>query len=158
MKILLVLVVTLSVVSAAFGRSSKNSAENDVSESARKSSSYFGDAKYLYKTYQECLSSDLSTCLKLKLFTVMDRIARSQNEFKVYDGVSFVKEGDEPEEKTEFKSEKEIEETLPRSLEDKDKTLNSLIFDKILSFFGSHTLKVRSHYRFERVLNSVSVI
>jgi hypothetical protein len=142
MKKLLILVVTLSVVSVALGRSSKNSAENDVNETARKSTSYFGDAKFLYRTYQECLASDLSTCLKLKLYGVMDRIARSQNEFKVYDGVAFVKEGDEPEDNSESKTEEEVEESLPRSLEDKDKTLNSLIFDKVLSFFASHTLKV----------------
>lgn len=107
--------------------------------------SYFGDAKYLFKTYQDCASQDLSTCLKLKLYAVIDRVARSNNDFKVYDGVTFIKEENAADEDnaTPVKSESEIEASLPRSLDDKEQTLNQMIMDKILSYFESHTLKVR---------------
>lgn len=107
--------------------------------------SYLGDAKYLLKTYQDCASQDLSTCLKLKLYTVVDRIARSTNDFQVYEGVTFEKEegaADEPQ--VPAKSETEIEASLPRSLDDKEQTLNQMIMDKVLSYFDSHTLKVIS--------------
>lgn len=146
MKFLNYTVVVICLLPLVLGRSSQNSVENSVDEkeSARKAPSYFGDAKFIYKTYQECLQADLSTCLKLKLFSAFDRVSRSMAEFKVYDGVSFVKEGDEPEDKTILKSEKEIEAALPRSLDERDKTLNSLIMDKIISFFSSRTLKVSS--------------
>lgn len=106
--------------------------------------SYLGDAKYIYKTYQECASQDLSTCLKLKLYTVIDRIARSNSDFKVYEGVTFEKEeGVADEEQQPGKSEQEIEASLPRSLDDKEQTLNQMILDRVLSYFDSHTLKVR---------------
>jgi len=114
----------------------------DDEQQPRKAASYFGDIKYLYKTYQDCSSSDLSTCLKLKLFTVIDRIARSNSEFKIYEGVTFVRDGNQVDETAPPKTEDEIEASLPRSAEDKEQKLNSLILDEIMSYFGSHTLKV----------------
>lgn len=104
--------------------------------------SYFGDAKYLLKTYQDCASQDLSTCLKLKLYSVIDRVARSNSDFNVYEGVTFVKEENAEEEQAPAKSEGEIEASLPRSLDDKEQTLNQMIMDRVLSYFDSHTLKV----------------
>ena len=138
MKVIQCSVVVLCLVSLAFG------VKNDEKEVPRKASSYIGDIRYLYKMYQECSSTDLSTCLKLKLFTIVDRVSRSNNDFKVYDGVSFEKENDDVTvDETPVKTEEEIEASLPRSLNDKEQTLNSLIMDKIMSYFGSHTLKVR---------------
>lgn len=133
----------LCVLSVAFGHSAHLNKVDDEESQPRKASSYFGDIKYLYKTYQDCSAADLSTCLKLKLFTIIDRVARSNSDFKVYDGVTFVKDGEEQPDESVPKSEIEIEASLPRSLEDKEQTLNTLIMDKIMSYFGSHTLKVR---------------
>lgn len=113
-------------------------AHND-DEQAR---SYFGDAKYLFKTYQECSSQDLSTCLKLKLYTVVDRIARSNSDLKIYDGVTFVSEKAADQDNEPPKTESEIEASLPRSLDDKEQSLNQMIMDRVLSYFDSHTLKV----------------
>lgn len=132
----------LCVVSVAFGHSAHLNKIDDEESQPRKASSYFGDIKYLYKTYQDCSAADLSTCLKLKLFTIIDRVARSDSDFKVYEGVTFVRDGEESVDETAPKTEKEIEASLPRSLDDKEQTLNSLIMDKIMSYFGSHTLKV----------------
>lgn len=132
----------MCVISAAFGHSAHLNKVDDEESQPRKASSYFGDIKYLYKTYQDCSAADLSTCLKLKLFTVIDRVARSTSDFKVYEGVSFVRDGEEETDETAPKTESEIEASLPRSLDDKESSLNSLIMDKIMSYFGSHTLKV----------------
>lgn len=133
----------LCVISVALGHSAHHNKVEDDESQPRKASSYFGDIKYLYKTYQDCATEDLSTCLKLKLFTVIDRVARSNSDFKVYDGVTFVKDGEDTED-SEPKSEIEIEASLPRSLEDREQSLNTLIMDKIMSYFGSHTLKVKA--------------
>lgn len=151
MRLLQCTLVVFCLVSLVFGRSTQASSTNKIDDEeqqpqdeSRKASSYLGDIKFLYKTYQECAAADLSTCLKLKLFTIIDRVSRSTNDFKVYEGVSFVQEGEEPVDKAPVKTEKEIEASLPRSLDDKESTLNSLIMDKIMSFFGSHTLKVNA--------------
>lgn len=134
----------LCVISVAFGHSAHLNKVDDEESQPRKASSYFGDIKYLYKTYQDCAASDLSTCLKLKLYTVIDRVARSNSDFKVYEGVTFVRDGEEDVDESGPKTEVEIEASLPRSLDDKEQSLNSLIMDKIMSYFGSHTLKVRN--------------
>lgn len=136
-------VAFLCVISAAVAHSAHlNKVDEEETSQPRKASSYLGDIKFLYKTYQDCAAADLSTCLKLKLYTVIDRVARSTNDFKVYDGVTFVKDGEEQVDETAPKSESEVEASLPRSLEDKEQSLNTLIMDKIMSYFGSHTLKV----------------
>jgi hypothetical protein len=132
----------LCIISVVFGHSAHLNKVDKEESQPRKASSYFGDIKYLYKTYQDCSASDLSTCLKLKLYGIMDRVARSNSDFKVYEGVSFVKDGEEQVDESSPKSEEEIEASLPRSLDDKEQTLNTLIMDKIMSYFGSHTLKV----------------
>lgn len=138
-------VTFLCFVSLAFGHSVHHNKINEEESKPRKApSSYLGDIKYLYKTYQDCSAADLSTCLKLKLFKIIDRVARSNSDFKVYEGVTFVKEGEEDQvDELSPKTEEEIEASLPRSLDDKEQTLNSLIMDKIMSYFGSHTLKVK---------------
>lgn len=123
----------------------------------RGSSSYLSDIRYLYKTYSDCQTSDLSTCLKLKLFTILDRISRSVKDYKVVDGLSFERETNEPIDITPLQSENDIDASLPRSLDDKDQTLNQLIYDKVLSFFGSHTLKVTIQRMIDCSINSHSL-
>jgi Protein of unknown function (DUF1676) len=136
-------VTFLCVISVAVAHSAHFSKVDEEEIKPRKASSYIGDVKFLYKTYQDCASSDLSTCLKLKLYSVIDRVARSSADFKVYEGVSFVKDEEEQiDDVAPPKTEDEIEASLPRSLEDKEQSLNTLIMDKIMSYFGSHTLKV----------------
>lgn len=135
------LVTFLCLVSVVFGHSAHYKADEEPQ--ARKASSYFGDIRYLYKTYQDCSSSDLSTCLKLKLYSIIDRVARSNSDFRVFEGVTFVNDGEQIDE-TSPKTEDEIEASLPRSLDDKEQTLNTMIMDKIMSYFGSHTLKARN--------------
>jgi hypothetical protein len=106
-----------------------------------------GDFKFLYKTYADCASAELSTCLKLKLFTMLDRVARSLNDVKVTEGVQFTRDPEAPVDETPAKTEKEIEAELPRSLEAKNGQLNSLLFDKVMSFFQSHTLQVSISFK-----------
>jgi hypothetical protein len=138
-------VTFLCLISVAFGHSAHFNKVDEESQ-PRKASSYFGDIKYLYKTYQDCSSSDLSTCLKLKLYSIIDRVARSNSDFKVYDGVTFVKDGAEQIDETSPKTEDEIEASLSRSLEEREQTLNTLIMDRIMTYFGSHTLKVETQF------------
>lgn len=138
--------ILASVAAAALARSA-SSPQNSVTEEARSqdASSYLGDFRYLYKVYQECAATDLSSCLKLKLVAAMDRAAKSYPTFTLFDGVSFVKESGAPD-ATPVKSENEIEASLPRSLDEKDKVLNTLIADKVANFFDTHTLQVDENH------------
>lgn len=106
-------------------------------------SSYMGDFRFLYKTYQDCAAVDLSSCLKLKLVTALDRAARTYSDVSILDGVTLVKDEATPVDSTPVKSESELEASLPRSLNEKEDTLNGLILDKIAGFFSTHTLQVK---------------
>lgn len=118
--------------------------QNTIHENARsEEGSYLGDLRYVYRVYQECSATDLSSCLKLKLLAAMDRVARTYSEIPLFEGVTFVKDPKAAAEPVEVKTEAEIEASLPRALEDRDDALNGLIANKVSSFFGSHTLQVR---------------
>ncbi|XP_017781606.1 PREDICTED: uncharacterized protein LOC108566306 [Nicrophorus vespilloides] len=107
-------------------------------------SSYLGDFKFMYKVYQECAATDLTSCLKMKLITAMDRAARNFNQVPIFEGVSFVKE-DNTNVNAESSpiTEAQIEAQLPRSLTERDGALNNIIFDKVGNFLQTHTLQVK---------------
>ncbi|XP_055615925.1 uncharacterized protein LOC129762013 [Toxorhynchites rutilus septentrionalis] len=150
-KCLLVIscLVSVSLAHSASAAQSINSNTIDDSKDPQqqqqtpRSGSYLGEIKYLYKTYQDCANADVSTCLKLKLFTILDRVARSLKDFKISEGIKFVRDQDVPIDSTPVKSEAQIETELPRSMDEKERSLNSMLFDKVLSFFQTHTLQVK---------------
>lgn len=59
------------------------------------------------------------------------------------DGVTFVRDDPVSHEDEPPKSLQEIEGSLPRALDDKEDALNTMIFDKVVKFFQSHTLKLK---------------
>lgn len=114
---------------------------NSIEDSGRSSNGIFGDLRYVYQVYKECSAADLSSCLKLRLIGAMDRISRSLD-LTLTDGVTLTKDNGVADEPTP-RSEQEIEASLPRALEDKEDALNSMIFEKVVSFFRTHTLKLK---------------
>jgi hypothetical protein len=125
-----------------------NSIDSDQGRSASASPSgavggIFGDLRAVYQIYKDCSGPEVSSCLKLKLLTTMERASRSV-QLNIIEGVTLVKDEqaniniEEP-----VKTPQEIEASLPRSLEDKEDALNSMIVEKAVSFLQSHTLKVK---------------
>nr|CAD7433889.1 unnamed protein product [Timema monikensis] len=108
------------------------------------SSSFLGDFTYGFRIYSECSREDLSSCLKLKLVAAMNRAARSYLKgVSVLDGVTFVRDpvASDAETSRPLLNEGELEATLPRSLEDKEDTLNGLIVERVVGFFRTHSLQ-----------------
>lgn len=138
--------VCLAVLTAVSARSAEtNPTSNSINEqqTARSSGNgVFGELRYVYQVYKECSTAELSPCLKLKLLSAMDRISRSA-QLNVAEGVTLVQDGPIANESEPEKSVQEIEASLPRALEDKEDTLNGMIFDRIVKFFQSHTLKLK---------------
>lgn len=142
------LALLLAVASARSAETNPttNSIDGEAGRSATGNGNVFGDLRQMYQIYKECADEDLSSCLKVRLLSVIDRVSRSV-QLNVADGVTFVQDdpiseanvaSDEPP-----KSLQEIEASLPRSLEDKEDALNAMIFDKVVKFFQSHTLKLK---------------
>lgn len=145
-------VLVLCLAAVALARSTSTNPANAIPQDTARSSddtSFFGDLKFLHKMYTDCAQSDLSTCLKFKLLTAMDRASRAFPVIELFDGVSFVQE-EQAAQPANPQSENEIEATLPRALTDRENALNSLLMDRIFSFFQTHTLQVGQHYQFFR--------
>ncbi|XP_066581672.1 uncharacterized protein Osi8 [Prorops nasuta] len=134
--------VLLATASARSADTNANANSIDEQTARSSSSGIIGDLRYVYQIYKECAASDLSPCLKLKLVSAMDRVSRSVS-FNVAEGVTVVKDGPETTVEEPPKSVQEIEASLPRALEDKEDALNTMIFDKVIKFFQSHTLKLK---------------
>lgn len=152
-----VVIVLFAVVAVSTARTTSTSQANAIpqEQSARSddaSTSFISDLRFLHKMYQECSSSDLSTCLKLKLVTAMDRAARTYPNVQLLDGVTFVRDAEQPAAPSAVSSEAEIEASLPRALNDREDALNSLIFDKVVDFFSTHTLQVRLYNMHSNVI------
>ncbi|KAK0183027.1 hypothetical protein PV327_001105 [Microctonus hyperodae] len=143
-----VCVVALMVVAISARSTESNSKSNSIDEQSGRSSSgngIFGELRYVYQMYKECSGDEMSSCLKLKLLTAIDRAARSV-QFNIADGITVVK--DETSAQRDHndeapKTQQEIEASLPRALDDKEDALNTMIFDKVVRFFQSHTLKLK---------------
>ncbi|KAL3268023.1 hypothetical protein HHI36_007156 [Cryptolaemus montrouzieri] len=137
--------VFLAFAVTAVAARSTTGHQNSITQEEHKarsedSHSYYGDIRYLYKVYQECSATDFSSCLKLKLVAALDRVAKS-TDFTIFDGVTFVKDESVP--SSQPKSEVEIEATLPRSLEEKDSALNTMLTDRVSNFFNTHSVQVK---------------
>lgn len=140
-------VVLALVATTALARTTGTSQNSIHHETARseESSSYFGDLRYVYKVYQECAATDLTSCLKLKLVAALDRVARTYSEVPLFDGVTFVKDPKATPTQQEVKTEADIEASLPRAIEEREDALNNLIANKVTNFFETHTLQVSNN-------------
>lgn len=153
---LLMLGVLVAGISARFTDAQpSNSLDEQQHSQGRSASGVLGDLRYVYQMYKDCSGSEVSSCLKLKLLTTMDRVSRSV-QVNVLDGVTLVKDESSQQSDEAPKSQQEIEAELPRSLEDKEDALNSMIVDKAVNFFQTHTLKVKLPNVVEEMQRSLS--
>lgn len=137
------LLLTTVAARSAETNPTSNSIDEQQQQTARSSGNgVFGDLRYVYQVYKECSGAELSPCLKLKLVSAMDRVARSA-QLNLAEGVTLVQDEPIANESEPEKSLQEIEASLPRALEDKEDALNGMIFDRIVQFFQSHTLKLK---------------
>jgi len=152
---LLICSVTLVVTGSVLVRSADSLHDNTVVEDEPKNLadnddvpiSFLGtDIRFLFRIYNDCSERDMSSCLKMKLVTALDRAAKSRSDLKVFEGVTFARDpsavGDESIDGKPI-SEEELEASLPRGLQDKEDQLDGLIMEKILGFFRSHILQFK---------------
>jgi len=146
--------VTLVVTGSVLGRSADSLHENVLVEDEPKNLadnddpiSFLGtDIRFLFRIYNDCSQRDMSSCLKMKLVTALDRAAKSRSDLKVFEGVTFARDPSAiSDESIDGKpiSEAELEASLPRGLQDKEDQLDGLIMEKILGFFRSHILQFK---------------
>jgi hypothetical protein len=109
---------------------------------------------FVYRLWDDCNNKaelDLSSCLKMKLATAVERAAR-MNDLSVFDGVTFVRTA--PAENSAETPEEAIEASLPRSSDARDETLSAMILERALHFFQTHSLSVKVPEFAERSLSA----
>lgn len=155
---LLVLGVLVAGISARFTDAQPSNSLDEQQQQhsqGRSASGVLGDLRYVYQMYKDCSGSEMSSCLKLKLLTTMDRVSRSM-QVNILEGVTLVKDESSQQIDETPKSQQEYEAQLPRSLEAKEDALNSMIVDKAVNFFQTHTLKVKLPNVVEEMQRSLS--
>jgi hypothetical protein len=147
--------VTLVVTGSVFARSADSLHDNVLSAEEPKNLadnedvpiSFLGtDMRFLFRIYNDCSQRDMSSCLKTKLVTALDRAAKSRSDLRVFEGVTFARDPSAvSDESIDGKpiSEAELEASLPRGLQDKEDQLDGLIMEKILGFFRGHILQFK---------------
>lgn len=158
--------VILLIAGSVLGRRAESLYDNALSGDEPRSlaenedvpTSFLGtDFRFLFRIYNDCSQRDMSSCLKMKLVTALDRALKSRSDLKVFEGVAFTRDPSAISDTSVNGnpiSEAELEASLPRGLQDKEDLLDGLIMDKILAFFKNHVLqfKLPSAQEFQRSL------
>ncbi|XP_069681131.1 uncharacterized protein [Periplaneta americana] len=103
----------------------------------------------LYKLYHKCMRKDATTtmeeCLSTQVVVLMDQMVH-KDRVPIVEGIEMVSKpkqsGRSFGQEAQPLTEETLEATLPRSLEARQETLDSLIVDRASNFFQSHTLHV----------------
>lgn len=142
--LLLLTVATLSACRTASNIGNINSVQDEKRKHIE--SNFITDMRLLYRVYEECSAKEMSSCLKMKIIFAIDRADKSINRLRLTDGISFVRDdsrGDDRQKSLPPLSENDLEQILPRSLEDRENTLNDIIIEKIIKFFQTHTIQFK---------------
>jgi hypothetical protein len=107
-----------------------------------------GNWKMLYRLISDCAkTSDMSVCLKIKAVTVLDRVASLKTPLEINDYVSLARDPVYKEDGAQGRSlkplsETQLEESLPRSIEERNGQLDEMIQEKLDTFLQSRTLQL----------------
>lgn len=110
------------------------------------SSSRLGDLKILINVLSECLRKDFTLCIKVKAVSAFDQAVRAGN-LPLTDTLTFVRiNADNESSTTPPLTEEELESNLPRSLDDKDKSLDYMLMGRLKKFLKTHAIRYSLDY------------
>lgn len=97
----------------------------------------------MFRIYDECTRSDggISMCLKKKAVTFIDRISKI-DVINIGDGVRVVGVDNAAVKTAKSLSENELDQMLPRSMEDRDYFLNNMLTDKLASYISGRKIQI----------------
>lgn len=99
-------------------------------------------SRAMIKVYDECSQAEFGfvSCLKKKSITFIDRIS-NLDAITVSEGVRIIRL---PDAKPTGKSlsENDLESSLPRTIEDRDGKLTTMLFDRLSRYFNGHTIMI----------------
>ncbi|KAK3932298.1 putative SufE-like protein [Frankliniella fusca] len=105
-----------------------------------------GAVRMLRRLYLECREDDLSSCLKVQMVRAMDRVARSTRKVALAAGVTLERDADAPEQPADADAgaaSDDLEHTLPRSLPERERSLDKLILERLYGFLQNYSLRFK---------------
>ncbi|KAE8737060.1 hypothetical protein FOCC_FOCC017481 [Frankliniella occidentalis] len=103
-----------------------------------------GAVRMLRRVYLECRDDDLSSCLKVQMVRAMDRVARSTRKVALAAGVTLERDADAPEQPTaSATTADDLEHSLPRSLPERERSLDKLILERLYGFLQNYSLRFK---------------
>lgn len=99
-------------------------------------------SRAMIKVYDECSQAEFGfvACLKKKSITFIDRIS-TLDAITVSEGVRIIRLPD-PKPMAKSFNENDLESSLPRTLDDRDGKLTSMLFDRLSRYFNGHTIMI----------------
>lgn len=96
----------------------------------------------LIRVYDDCQKAEygLQMCLKKKAIKFLRRISRVES-INLSDGLKFIRSNDN-ELPLDSRSEQELDQTLPRTVEARDIALNNLLTDQVSNFLSNSTIQI----------------
>lgn len=157
-------VVFCAIASTAMCRNTAthyNSLNNDqfndkIGNNVKNDESYFNwmDISSIYQKYNNYTNNDISVFLKMKLLSSIDSVVKKDFDFG--NGIRFVRDqstDDVASENSDEFNENAILKSLPRTINEKEDILSSLIWKRIEKLLRSHTLQVSK--TLERYMNEM---
>lgn len=97
----------------------------------------------ILRIYDECQRSDggVAMCLKKKAVTFIDRIAKIDT-INIGDGVRVVGVENAAVKAAKSMSENDLDQILPRSLDERDYFLNNMLTDKLASYISGRKIQI----------------
>lgn len=97
----------------------------------------------VFRIYDECQRSDggVSMCLKKKAVTFIDRISKI-DVINIGDGVRVVGVENAAVKTGKTLSENDLDQMLPRSMEDRDYFLNNMLTDKLANYISGRKIQI----------------
>lgn len=138
----LLCIIGLFVLCSTNAYGAEDGQTNNSSSSSSSSSSSPTGVRSILRIYDECQRSDggMSMCLKKKAVTFIDRIAKI-DVVNIGDGIKIIGlENDVKVPKT--LSENDLDQMLPRSLEDRDYFLTNMLADKISNYLSGRNIQI----------------
>lgn len=102
-----------------------------------------GVARVLRRVYLECRDDDLSSCLKVQMVRAMDRVARTTRKVALAAGVTLERDADAPEPAPLREHSDDLEQSLPRSLPERERSLDKLILERFYGFLQNYSLRFK---------------
>lgn len=131
------------ICSAAAAAATATASEEQQTNNSNNAAAAAPGLRSIMRIYDECQRSDggVAMCLKKKAVTFIDRIAKI-DVINIGDGVRVVGVENAATKMAKTLSENDLDQMMPRSMEDRDYFLNNMLTDKLANYISGRKIQI----------------